>query len=67
MQHTKRCPISGRFLPRVPRLASSLVAEHNSALREARTIRALNLATNAIAAAGLVAAIAAFAVALSNL
>jgi hypothetical protein len=67
MKTNKRCPKTGRFLPRQPRLVSAFVAGHNAAVREARAIRALNLATQAVALAGLVAGIIAFSVALSAL
>jgi hypothetical protein len=62
--HKKRCPISGRFLPRQPRLVSAMLAEHNKAIRHARICRVLDLATSALICAGLVAIYAAFAVAM---
>lgn len=60
----RRCPITGRFLPRAPRLFSAFIAEHNRAIRTNRICRLLDLATSALALAGLVAAYTAFAVAM---
>jgi hypothetical protein len=60
--HQKRCPISGRFLPKQPRLVSAMLEEHSRNLRETRLCRTLDLATSALALAGIVAAYAAFAV-----
>ena len=57
----KRCPRTGRFLPRT---VASMVAEHNRTIRHNRICRMLDLATSALICAGLVAAYAAFAVAM---
>ena len=59
--HTKRCPHTGRFLPRTPRLVSAVVSEHNMAIRHARLCRTLDLATSALICAWLVAIYAVFA------
>ena len=67
MKTNKRCPKTGRFLPRQPRTVASMVAEHNRNLRVSRICQTLDLATHAVALAGLVAGIIAFSVALSAL
>lgn len=59
--YQKRCPHTGRFLPKQPRLAASMLAEHNRTIREARICRVLDLATSALICAGFVAIYAAFA------
>jgi hypothetical protein len=67
MKTNKRCPKTGRFLPRQPRTVASMVAEHNATIREARICRALDLATSAVLVAGLVALFAAYATAIVSL
>jgi hypothetical protein len=56
----KRCPRTGRFLPREPRLVSALVKEHNRTIRHNRLCRVLDLSTYALICAGFVAIYAAF-------
>jgi len=60
MKHTLRSPLTGRFVAKRS-TSADLVEEHNRTIRHARLCRLLDIATSALALAGIVAAYAAFA------